>query len=379
MSATYASSEAKAQAKPGRLCTLAEAREFMRGVPLYPGKDLWAAVSDRDWVQVGNECHPPGTSHVQDLGEYPEHFDEGSEACTEVLLWLPVEVNSDVAPEMIQPQMVQPMAYAQPYAQQPGMMPMQQPGMMPMQQPGMMPYAQQPGMVPMQQPGMMPMQQPGMMPMQQPGMVPYAQQPGMMPMQQPGMMQPQMMMPMGSMMTMAPGQNVTVIHQVTTVQGAYAPLPTNGVSKGDAMARPEGETEGEAMRVFTGKNGGQLQVSASAEVHVDESADLSIAEGAVLVLQADAELYLEGEAELSVEEVSVLMRHAGGRASRLLCLRAWHPRGHAHAHALDWMHMHMASERPAWARARAWGRRARSLPPTCFPSPPPSPGLDAAA
>ena len=338
MSATYASSEAKAQAKPGRLCTLAEAREFMRGVPLYPGKDLWAAVSDRDWVQVGNECHPPGTSHVQDLGEYPEHFDEGSEACTEVLLWLPVEVNSDVAPEMIQPQMVQPMAYAQPYAQQPGMMPMQQPGM-----------------------------------------VPYAQQPGMMPMQQPGMMQPQMMMPMGSMMTMAPGQNVTVIHQVTTVQGAYAPLPTNGVSKGDAMARPEGETEGEAMRVFTGKNGGQLQVSASAEVHVDESADLSIAEGAVLVLQADAELYLEGEAELSVEEVSVLMRHAGGRASRLLCLRAWHPRGHAHAHALDWMHMHMASERPAWARARAWGRRARSLPPTCFPSPPPSPGLDAAA
>ena len=158
----------------------------MRGAALYPGKDLWAAVGGRDWVQVGNDPHPPGTSHVNDLGEYPEHFDEGNESCTEVLLWIPMPqvatpVVAGVQPQM--PPMAQPvMAYAsglppqamhcaQPYMQQPGMQPQMmmvaQPGMQQQQQPMMM---MQPGMQPqmMAQPGMQ--QQPMMM--MQPGMQP---------------------------------------------------------------------------------------------------------------------------------------------------------------------------------------------------------------
>merc|ERR1719188_991348 len=76
---THADSEACARKMNGRLLTLEEAREFMRGRgALYPGEDQWCAVQGRDWVQVGNRHHHPGKSHNLDCGHYPPWGDDAS-------------------------------------------------------------------------------------------------------------------------------------------------------------------------------------------------------------------------------------------------------------------------------------------------------------
>lgn len=87
-SISYARSAAHAASKGGRLPSLEEAKGFMRGVPLYPNEDQWAAVGGNEWVQVGSKDHEPGTAHVKDLGEYPGHFDGGDEDCNCVVLWI---------------------------------------------------------------------------------------------------------------------------------------------------------------------------------------------------------------------------------------------------------------------------------------------------
>ena len=49
----------------GRLLTLNEARNYIKGKSLYPGEDQWAALYDRDWIQVGDTRHFPGKSFIQ--------------------------------------------------------------------------------------------------------------------------------------------------------------------------------------------------------------------------------------------------------------------------------------------------------------------------
>ena len=68
---SYEDSKNYAESKGGRLLTLDEAREFMNGSALYPGEDQWAAIQDRDWVEIGDSAHSPGKSHVKDFHHYP--------------------------------------------------------------------------------------------------------------------------------------------------------------------------------------------------------------------------------------------------------------------------------------------------------------------
>ena len=49
----YAESERYIEKMGGRMLTLEEAREFLGGKPLYPGKENWAAIQDRDWIEIG--------------------------------------------------------------------------------------------------------------------------------------------------------------------------------------------------------------------------------------------------------------------------------------------------------------------------------------
>ena len=49
----YAESERYIERMGGRMLTLQEARDFLDGKPLYKGKENWAAIQDRDWVEVG--------------------------------------------------------------------------------------------------------------------------------------------------------------------------------------------------------------------------------------------------------------------------------------------------------------------------------------
>jgi len=70
---------------------------MLQGRALYPGEDQWAAVLDattgRDWVQVGDSCHPPGKSHNVDCGHYPPWGDDagnqtyGNPTWNYVVLW----------------------------------------------------------------------------------------------------------------------------------------------------------------------------------------------------------------------------------------------------------------------------------------------------
>ena len=76
---TYADSEAYAAKMGGRLLTLEEAIAFMGGRPLYPGEDQWCAVQGRDWVQVGDSPHRPGTSHLRDFSFYPPWGDDAND------------------------------------------------------------------------------------------------------------------------------------------------------------------------------------------------------------------------------------------------------------------------------------------------------------
>ena len=51
----YAESERYIEKMGGRMLTLQEARDFMGGKALYPGKENWAAIQGRDWVEIGQE------------------------------------------------------------------------------------------------------------------------------------------------------------------------------------------------------------------------------------------------------------------------------------------------------------------------------------
>ena len=64
---------------------LEEARAFInsRNESPYQGEDQWAAVKDRDYVQLGNLAVPPGTSHVQTMGYYPPWGDNPESAMQE--------------------------------------------------------------------------------------------------------------------------------------------------------------------------------------------------------------------------------------------------------------------------------------------------------
>ena len=63
------------------MLTLEEARNYLNSLDQPPcvGEDQWAAISGRDWVQIGNSIHQPGTSHVQDLGSYPPWGDNAED------------------------------------------------------------------------------------------------------------------------------------------------------------------------------------------------------------------------------------------------------------------------------------------------------------
>ena len=74
----YEDHEAYVRSKHGRFLTLEEAQEFLSSNALYPGKDQWVAVQDRDWVQAGESCHHAGKSHNRDCGGYPGWGDERS-------------------------------------------------------------------------------------------------------------------------------------------------------------------------------------------------------------------------------------------------------------------------------------------------------------
>ena len=76
---TYADSEAYAAKMGGRLLTLDEAKALMGGRALYPGEDQWCAVQGRDWVQVGDSPHRPGTSHLRDFSFYPPWGDDAND------------------------------------------------------------------------------------------------------------------------------------------------------------------------------------------------------------------------------------------------------------------------------------------------------------
>lgn len=71
---TWQQQKELAASQGARLLSLAEARTLVRTGPLFPGEDAWAAVTDgdggKDFVQLGSR-HPPGTSHVKDMGAYP--------------------------------------------------------------------------------------------------------------------------------------------------------------------------------------------------------------------------------------------------------------------------------------------------------------------
>lgn len=75
---TWRDSENYAKEKGGRLLSLEEAREYMKGSPLYPGEDQWCAVRGRDWVQVGDRHHHAGKSHNQECGGYPPWGDDAN-------------------------------------------------------------------------------------------------------------------------------------------------------------------------------------------------------------------------------------------------------------------------------------------------------------
>jgi len=74
---TWAESKRLARREGGRLLTMDEAKQLLEEQGcLCDGEDAWAAVINpelddgKDWIQVGNSCHEPGTAHVEGFG-YP--------------------------------------------------------------------------------------------------------------------------------------------------------------------------------------------------------------------------------------------------------------------------------------------------------------------
>ena len=89
---SYEDSEAFIRMKGGRMLTLEEARDYLNSLNQPPchGEDQWAAVSGRDWVQIGDTAHQPGKSHLQALGQYPvwgDNPDSHNSTCNIVVLF----------------------------------------------------------------------------------------------------------------------------------------------------------------------------------------------------------------------------------------------------------------------------------------------------
>lgn len=50
----------------GSLLTLDEAKRLLeKKGALFPGEDQWAAIQGKDWIQVGDGCHPVGKLHSE--------------------------------------------------------------------------------------------------------------------------------------------------------------------------------------------------------------------------------------------------------------------------------------------------------------------------
>jgi len=94
----WQTSKSLAAAKGGRLCSIQEVLDTLVHGPLYPGEDQWVAVlgenSERDWVQVGDLVHKPGTKHsirgYPTWGDNPNDLTFGLPTWNQVLMWMPL-------------------------------------------------------------------------------------------------------------------------------------------------------------------------------------------------------------------------------------------------------------------------------------------------
>ena len=85
---SYEDSEAFIRMKGGRMLTLEEAQNFINSLDQPPchGEDQWVAVSGRDWVQIGDSKHQPGTS----IGQNPaweDNPERHNDTCNMVVLF----------------------------------------------------------------------------------------------------------------------------------------------------------------------------------------------------------------------------------------------------------------------------------------------------
>ncbi|CAK9000769.1 Hypothetical protein SCF082_LOCUS6638 [Durusdinium trenchii] len=97
-SLSWSKAEQYAGTKEGRLLSLEEAKEFLqKHGPIFPSENQWAAVGSsidrkRDFVQIGDQSHSAGMSHVRDFKQFPwwGDCDHGRIPWMKVVLWTQV-------------------------------------------------------------------------------------------------------------------------------------------------------------------------------------------------------------------------------------------------------------------------------------------------
>lgn len=105
---TYAGAAALAKERGGRLCTNEEVIAFLMGNSLMPKEDQWVATvqkdgKTRDWVQIGDKYHTPGTQHRVKWGVYPVWGDDvendtfGKIVWNRIVMWKKDEVEAVAA------------------------------------------------------------------------------------------------------------------------------------------------------------------------------------------------------------------------------------------------------------------------------------------